>query len=206
MVTAEEKLNESTKKYAQQHSIRGWLDFLIYDPDGTLVAHRSQHMDSYVIAWIKILLVQLGSSETTTATDTGGTSRTLGVSALAWGCNALINDDTFGIVVGTGSSAVTLTDTRLGGKISHGTGVNQLSYAAVQFDQAVTVDPTTYFRVKRQLTNNTTGSITINEIGIYAKGNSSGHIFLTIRDIVSGGFIVSGSQTVEAFYTIPTTV
>ena len=103
-------------------------------------------------------------------TDTGGTTRTQNTN-IAMTCTAALGDTTNGMVVGTGTNAVTITDYALQTKIAHGTGASQLQYAAQLFnDTDVTVSGSTcYYDLTRTFTNGSGSDITVTEVGLYGK-------------------------------------
>ena len=107
----------------------------------------------------------------TTCRDTGGTLRALPGTGFSLIANAGIV--TWGIVVGTGTDAVTILDYKLQTQIAHGTGAGQLSYAAMLFPDAdVTVaGGVCYYDFNRTFTNSSDGAITIQEIGLYVLNN-----------------------------------
>jgi len=109
------------------------------------------------------------SCGTSAWTDTGGVARSVSPGGLL-DVRANANDATLGIVAGTGTNAVTISDYALQTQIAHGTGAGQLSYAAVLFPNTnVTVDGSNcYYDFNRTFTNSSVGSITINEIGLYS--------------------------------------
>lgn len=115
---------------------------------------------------INLLFVQ--SSQTTLATqlDTGGVSRSIVIQSSPFNILALVNDATYGIQAGTGSTAVAVTDTKLQTLIAHGVGAGQLSYGNTTIIPPTTVGNDRYFEIARVLTNSSGSDITVNEIGL----------------------------------------
>ncbi len=75
---------------------------------------------------------------------------------------------TRGIICGTGTTAVALTNYKIETIIAHGTGSGQLSYGAMSFDAGLTDSGSTrYFQMYRQITNNSGANITVNELALY---------------------------------------
>jgi hypothetical protein len=107
----------------------------------------------------------------TTVKDTGGTLRALANTTLDLRANAGI--DTTGIVVGTGTNAVTISDYQLQTKILTGATAGKLNYALMLFPDAdVTVDGSTVrYDFNRTFTNSSGGDITIQEVGLYANNS-----------------------------------
>lgn len=123
-----------------------------------------------------------------TVQDTGGTNRNLySSSAYQYGTprmDAGAGVTTYGIVVGSGSSAVTVSDYQLGTLIAHGTGAGQLTYGAVELPANFTISGSdAYFRFSRTLTNGSGGNVTINEIGLYGRTFATTWYFLIDRTL-----------------------
>jgi len=121
----------------------------------------------------------------------------------SWGkqlsSNALITDDTLGIVVGASDTAFTSTDTALATKIEHGTGATQLEYGVFP-DTSVTAEPAisgskTTMKLARRFENNSGASITIKEVGIMSENG------LLCRVLIPSPFIVvaNGASEVISF-------
>lgn len=97
-----------------------------------------------------------------------------------------------GIVVGTGSTAVSPGQTKLVTPIAHGTGAGELEYFGMlvmdesDFNVDAGVDEA-YFEIERIFRNASGGSITIEEIGIntlaIAPGVVSNLVFCILRDV-----------------------
>lgn len=117
--------------------------------------------------------------------------------------------DTVGIVVGTGTNAVTPTDVALQTRVVHGTSANTLEYGGCELLSIAFANPNGSFNIRRYLTNNSGGAITINELGIYAVGcvgNYQSYTFCITRDLVSPGVAVANTELLRATYTVQITV
>jgi hypothetical protein len=103
--------------------------------------------------------------------DTGGTTRAGATHASNFNLNYSNRADggstTEGIVVGTGTGAVSLTDYALGTLIAHGTGAGQLDYGGIVTSTPVTVGTTRLFKASRSIWNYSGSSISITEMGLY---------------------------------------
>ena len=119
-----------------------------------------------------------GLVSSATVIDTGGSSKTAYAEWYASdaqygggtpaGMNAPDNDDSFGIVVGSGSASVSPTDYRLASKISHGTGSGQLDYDT----HAITTSfssTSSYVELARTFVNRSSGDVVVREVGIMAR-------------------------------------
>lgn len=123
--------------------------------------------------------------------------------------NAAINNTTYGIMIGTGSSAVSASNYKLDYQLPN----TMTTHAAVTFETASAYGNGYKFAVKRLFNNITAGDITITEVGLaflqdYNTGfNPAERYALMMRDIIDSGsntidFILSASQNVEVKYNI----
>lgn len=116
---------------------------------------------------------------------------------------AAVGDAARGIVVGTGSNAVTIGDYCLQTKISHGTGSGHLYHCACTVTAPTKSGSTYTTEVYRQFINFSGGSITVEEIGIY--GFWSPYYFLFARD-TTGSIAVPDGAMLAVIYNFQTTV
>lgn len=165
---------------------------------------------SFTIAFLAAVTASLQEADTTaTYDDTGGTGRILegANNAVKWrGANGAAGDSTEGIVVGTGTNAVTNTDSSLQTKIAHGAGAGQLQYGSMGFTEAAVVGANVDLILSRTFTNNSGGSITVEEVGIEAIMRDSGGTdrdFLLARDLATQAIADTASATAQ--YTLRTT-
>lgn len=83
--------------------------------------------------------------------------------------NAPDNDDSYGIVVGSGAMPVTPDDTSLSEKITHGTGTGQLDYDPTEVSYEVDyTNKRGYIYVKRSFKNLSDSDVIVRECGIVA--------------------------------------
>lgn len=148
----------------------------------------------------------LDGSESLAMIDITGTSR-----AITWASTTRCQVDgpagntNYGIVAGTGTNAVTMTDYALQTLIAHGTGAGQLSYGAVTFTGPTTSGKTRYFEFQRALTNNSGGTITVNEIGVYVYPTSTAYYYMYLRDVLGSGVVVNNGQVLTIKYRVSVT-
>jgi len=170
---------------------------------GKVLVHKQA--ESFVINFLNLLYCQFASSTLANCTDTGGTLRT----ASPTGAQSCFNHTqgagaaTLGIVVGTGTNAVTLTDTKLQTAIAHGVGAGQLSYGGSSWLSPVTSGSDRYYEVSRTLTNSSGSSITINEVALYML-DGGGFTFCMDRTLST--FVVANAGTVTITYRVKVTV
>lgn len=115
-----------------------------------------------------------------------------------------------GIVVGTGSTAVTPTDFALATQIADGTSSGQLEHFSCAGTNLTTSSSQGSFDLERLFRNSSGGTITINEVGLYTSFHTAsgvlGNNYCIIRDLVSPGFAVNNGEYMRIIYTISVSV
>jgi len=163
--------------------------YSIRDRFGNLKRSRKRVARSFLTAFITGLYLRAVSGSTINRTDTGGTSRALQKTTL-FNVDTPSGTSTEGLVVGTGTTAPTITDSKLQTQIAHGVGSGQLQYAASVVNVPTSDATSTSVILTRDFTNGSGGTITIQEIGIYAEmnygaaGNSLSQ-FCIVRDLAT---------------------
>lgn len=175
----------------------------IRDKHGQLKSFEVQRPNSYVQHLINIIYAEMAATTLASQTDVTGASTTMsGLSSTVFRVGAANLDGSYGLVVGTGTGAVAISDTKLGTKIAHGNNPTQLSHGATTITAPATSGTTRSFTVQRTFTNNSGGNITPTEIGIYVTQGTNIYMIeraLSTKTINNG---TSGTLT----YTIGTTV
>jgi hypothetical protein len=150
------------------------------DKDGNIIAERKEERANSLVQAFIAWLSYMGTNGTTaTVKNTSNADGTMmaSTSYCRWGLSAA-GAYTTGIVAGTGTNAVAVTDYNLQTPIAHGTGAGQLSYAAVVIQENYTVSGSNaYFTMSRLLANSSGASITINEIGYVYTGTPGAFLF-----------------------------
>lgn len=176
--------------------IRGWIDVEVRDREGRVAAKGRHEMRSFVNNILRVLHGYMNSSDGTPLGDFSSASTTvvgptgastsiyiklyfdgnLNIDRRAGGCPICLgapdNDDSYGIVVGSSDTPLSLDQYSLGSKIPHGSGAGQLDYGTSTSTETLDtgVTPPVYrLRIVRPFTNTSTGSVTIREVGIYAR-------------------------------------
>jgi len=172
---------------------------------------------SFVIQFMKHIEAAIEVANKTGVKGTDGTNHTIpyhGSDTQKWGdCSSGTGEDSYGIVVGSGTSATSNTDYALESKIPNGTGAGQLQYNDQTNCHANTkeVSGNVDFVFWRTFTNNSGGNVTVNEIGVYAKTFVSSPVaqnryFLFVRDKLSSSRTIANGETYQVTYTFRTTV
>jgi len=191
----------------RHESLFAFLDFTHYsgpNATGKITRRTKQKCYSYVINCIDILRVHIGQVSTAGIVDTGGTSRTVGTNTLVLGVTSAAANNAYGIQLGTGTTAVAITQTAMVTLIAEGAAATQLNYGATSVSASATVGTTRRFTVARTVTNNSGGTITIQEVGLVWRADASAWNFLAERSLSTQAILNLASAT--ATYTIGVTV
>jgi hypothetical protein len=211
--------------------VRGFIEVEVRDPDGRVIQRGRHEMRSFLNNLLRIFegffRATGGIATGTYGVYVGATVvRQDGSSATAYveaylavgsvvagggpmGTMAGDNVDTYGMVVGSGTTPVNLNTCALSAKIAHGTGSGQLDYDAVIVEGLgldTSVSPPVYrFRIIRGFKNVSSGSVSISEVGLlarsfwaYTTGTVNDVIYLIARDVLPTTYTVpsGGSATV----------
>jgi hypothetical protein len=199
--------------------MKGWI---IVELDGKEV-YRGESR-SFVQNLGKLLLAMFQSSgsgsygniTSATITNTSGNSATIygeayggsptaGFAPMA--VNSTAGTDSYGIVVGSGSTPQTYSDYALANQIKNGTGAGQLSYG-VHTTTSSYGSTSSYITISRTFTNQSGSAIVVREVGIIARnviyaanGISADVKFLIARDVLANPVTVNNLGTLTVTYT-----
>ena len=163
----------------------------VYTRQGKLVREEIRPGHSFVVAFAAILNNLFSEAgQLATIQDTGNVARTLasGNQASNLRVHAAAADATFGIVLGTGTNAIAMTDYALQTPIAEGTGSGQLSHLAVAFGPIGVATTARYINLIRTFQNNSGATISPTEAALYVQSAYTGPvlgIFCAARDIIS---------------------
>ena len=179
-----------------------YYNYQIHDGSGKLVRKQGRRVcHSFVQAFLQFLAVMIGQ-QTVVIKDTSGNDKTI-APGLSTGINeysmrADSGNPFYGIVVGLTNTAVTISDYKLVLQCGHGTGTNNLQYSACTVAAASATSTTSSVIITRVFTNGSSGSITINEIGIYILDRYDLGLtqpyFCIVRDIPTPIILAVGEQ------------
>ena len=180
----------------RRHGLYGYWTFEIHDKDGVLVSTRKIPCHSYVKNMMIFLYNCMYTPGGVGMTDASGNGQTLCpeggngsnnpeyiLAAQAGSGNA-----SYGIVVGTGTTAVASNQTALVTKIATGTSSGQLSYGSMSFGTIQTTGTASKFTMARMFTNSSGASITMSEIALYVlcdNTSSAACYFMILRDLIT---------------------
>ena len=178
-----------------------FLEIIIYGKDGTRELTKYQPLNSYLRNFICFLHKDMaGVAEY--ILDTGGAGRTV-IATSTWVAGAAEGNANSGIVVGTGTNPVAITDTKLQTQIAHGSAAGQLYYQTAIVGVVITGANYAQIIISRNFTNSSGASITVKEAGLYVY--SATWYFAIVRDL-TGDIVVANGKTLAMQYYIKTTV
>lgn len=190
----------------EQPQLKAFLTIYEVKKNGKLVRKYRKEAESFVVTFPTIWLGYMQYSNTSPI-DTGNAARQLDCTnddnGPRWLMYAGAGDPTYGIVVGSGSTAVTVTDYKLGTLIANGTSTGQLLYGGTTCGIPTTDSTKNFLDIYRLLTNGTTSAVTINEVGMYTycrDYQGTGRYFCIVRDLIAGGYSIAAGSTVVVMY------
>jgi hypothetical protein len=223
------------RRGGEDEPLRGFIEIEVVDRHGRTVAKGRHEMRSFLNNYLKIMeglmkatasaaLIYTGTVSSATVTNTGGTSTSAYIEwyspnvyggGTPMGTGAGDNDDSYGIVVGSGTTVPTSLGQfyNLESKIAHGTGSGQLDYNPHTFydlglDMGVT-PPVYRYRLVRTFTNLSGAGININEVGIVARsywkdygGTACDVKYLIARDVLPSTYTVPNGGTATVAITV----
>ena len=180
------------------------------DPRTGLPNKGTKKSESFVQQFLQLLFVQMtlpGANNPLSVNDTTNTLRGIYAYWASSGANCYLLDvldaaagTNFGIRVGTGTNAPTITDYALQTPVIHGTGAGQMQYGALTFGLPGSDATTSQLTITRNFTANV-GGITVNELALYCRGyDGAARYFCIIRDVIAGGIVVPAGQTLTINY------
>jgi len=191
------------------------LTITIKDKDGKIIKYHKQHSHSFVANFLNSLAESFAQVTISNNNNIFSCVLTNGSSDYVWSnfsVNGPNGNDTYGIVIGTGTKTPTPSDFKLGNQITNGTGNGQMVYNAMSFNPSsgtVTISGnTSYIQITRTFQNQSGASITVTETGIIGQMyDISGAIqyALMIHDLLSSSITVPNLSILQITYTISIT-
>lgn len=212
-VEMQPRVFEPDQVVLEEGEIGAVLEITLKRADGTVKDHWAKKSESYTRQFIDLLIVQMGQVTELNPyyiRDITNTLVPVANSYKNFDSNALVNDDSYSIVIGTGNTAPTITDYVMETKISNGAGAGQLQHSLTAFGLPTSNATQSHFTITRDFSNASGGDITVNEIGLYQKGDGPfigysadsrpNNTFLTIRDVIVGGITIGNGETLTINY------
>jgi hypothetical protein len=202
------------KVAAEEGSVLLDIEYKVSDKDGKVVHQHNEYGDSFLYNFLLILYCAMGrmfapdTGSVLTVTDTAAATPTADeddcpctlISAeTLMDCNALSTDDSHGILVGTGNTAVDIEDYALATKVAEGAGATQMNYGNHSIVNSASDAGNTYSYagISRTIVNNSGGAIVIAEVGLacqmeWANANSN---ILLLREVLGSTVSVGDGLT-----------
>lgn len=194
----------------QQGEVQLELVYTVSDKDGNVRHEQVETGHSFLSNFIKMLFCHMmfhhapDTGSVLTLTDTGGTVRTglqqyaHEINSTFMDCNATSAIDDYGILVGTGSTAVDIDDYALDTKVVEGTGSGQMEHGNHSIVNS-THDGSSYSYagITRTFANNSGGSIVVAEIGLACRNHwesTTNRYFLLLREVLGATVTVLDTE------------
>lgn len=200
--------------------IKLMLEIKVIDKNGNIIKIHKQHSHSFVENFL-LLQANIWSNSygnysynynfiDISGTSTNLNNNTSGITSFSQfeAMNAPQNNNSYGIVVGTGTTPPTPSDYKLESQITNGTGEDQLGYGSMSFSTITLSGNTSSISISRTFSNNSGATITITEVGIIISllnSNSTQDYVLIAHDLLSSAISVSNGNTLTINYTISIT-
>jgi len=187
-------------------NVKAYLKIKVINEKGKCIYYRRYRSRSFVIGFLNVLFTNLTGQKITNINTSGG-SYTINYTDEMLVTDSS-NDNNYGIQIGTGTTAPSITDTRLSQLITNGTGVGQMQYGGVNVTGPVTntTNNTGYITITRTFTNNSGASITVSEVGLVAYsgtlGLASNQYYLIIYDLLPTPITVPNGSSLSISYEI----
>ncbi len=151
------------------------LSWELRDANGELVRSAVKKADSFMDNFLKLMYlmfageVGIGNSAGMLITATNGNTYPAIAGPINFDCDADINIETHGIVVGSGNLAVAFNQTALQTRIVHGVGAGQLQYSAATWGAPTSDGVNSQFRATRVFANGSGAQVDVSETAMYAR-------------------------------------
>jgi len=183
----------------------------LFDKRGKLVKERRFKSKSFLLNYAKMMGAIFGLRSDTFVLDDGTKATQYGYSD-EWKFRCQMKTgagiENIGIVIGRGTTPVSVEDYCLADKITHGTGVGQMNYGSCDVSAIGYTPNWSRVIVSRTFTNLSGASIDVNEIGSYLYTRSKvGGVdrevrFLCLRDVLPTTDTVPDGYTYTVSYEI----
>lgn len=179
-----------------QHLI--W-EMYLHDKDGKQLSYYRWYGRSFVKAWQQIVAVQVSSAAPgETIVEVDQTSTAPAVNSVSLKADGAATSNLKGLVVGTGTTAVDILDSKLVTIVVHGNGAGQLNYGATSFDAVTVAGANCDFVITRTWTGNAVDTVTVREVGLQVNMSTTSIYALAAREIVNQAVGVGLTLTVTA--------
>ena len=185
-----------------------WYSVVVRDRHGKVVSRERRKSKSFLRQWNDIVSTQVTGVEGYLKKTDGDASLPMHPDVQNFRMNDQFGTgDQESIVVGSGNTAVTISDYAMETLIADGTGAGELSYQTPTVNEPVVSAPTCGFLVERAFVNNSGAEITAREAGIYArvKGVVMDGEACVVRDVFGTPQAIPNGGSLSVNYTLRVT-
>jgi len=197
------------------------MNYVVKDRFGNVKEDRTELGHSFLQNFLICLYGTMGRIKPVNddLVDTGGTARAaatsysssaVSYSSNTFNCNSPSTNDDYGILVGTGNTAVDIADYALDTKIIEGSGSGQMNYGshAVVAPVSDVGNTYSYAGISRTISNNSGAGISVAEVGLAMMrfwDTTTNRYFLLLREVlgspvsVGDGEILTVTMRVKCF-------
>jgi len=202
--------------------LKAYVKLTARDREGRVVQQLTMESRSFLFNLIKVLRALFSAQHSNPIVLLDGSEGRFdaycfvdgGTMSTNWWCHLMApkEDDSFGVVVGNGTTPVAIDDYNLESKILHGEGMGRLYYWDVKSEEVVVDGNTIKFKVKRVFEERAGSSVDVKEVGLIAfhrctDDNGDTQIkFLIARDVLTSTVTVPAQGTLLVEYEISCTV
>jgi hypothetical protein len=191
-------------------NVKAYLKIKVINEKGKCIYYRRYRSRSFVINFLNGIFANLSGQFITIINTSGSSYSAEPIDSIIVADTS--NDNNYGIQIGTGTTAPSITDTRLSQLITNGTGAGQMQYGGVNVTGPVTntSNNTGYITITRTFTNNSGASITVSEVGLVAysggyrtaSATQSSQFYLIIHDLLPTPITVPNGSSLSISYEI----
>ena len=175
---------------------------VVKDKGGKVVQELQTPGHSFVRQFLEVLYAQMTNQTITTVTDiTGSDNSATGADVDHLPCHPAVGNNR-GVTVGTGSTAVDISDNALAALIADGTASGQLTHGAQVITAANVTSQTAQFSIMRPFTNGSGGDIVVAEVGLQGNYETSSLHALLAREVLGSTVTIQNGQTIDVTATI----
>ena len=185
-----------------------WYSAVVRDQKGKVISRERRKSRSIVRGWADMLYVLLANVSWAIKLTNGTSPLVYSTDASNLRMTAAIAEDDRSLVVGSGDTAVTISDYAMETKIAEGAGAGQLNHQATTVNASIVAAPHCGFIIERAFTNNSGGDVTVREAGIHVSARlaaGTGYV-LAIRDVLGVAQVIPNGGSLSINYTLRVTV
>ena len=173
------------------------------DKSGKVLEIQKTPGHSFVVAFLEILGAHMTGATVAGVTDISDNDQSIPGQDIDNLASSAPSGTNKGVVVGTGSTAVAITDNKLVTLIADGSASGQLQHGTSQIIVAPTVTgATAQFGINRTFLNSSGGTIVVAEVGLHGTASLSTLFFLFAREVLGATISVLDTETISVTATI----